>query len=593
MQQSDPEGDTLAIAGKVTAEEASGSNRDTVDLNLEVGLASDVGPRRKLNEDCADYHLPADKARHQAKGGIFVVADGMGGHQAGDVASRRAVSLVIDGYVADEAPLPSDSLVRAIKAANRILYEEALSDPAKSGMGTTLVAAIVLANKVYVANVGDSRAYIVDEQGMTQITEDHSWVEEQVRAGLLAPEQAATHPQRNLITRALGSKSSVNVDLFEGELHEGQTLLLCTDGLSNPLSDQQMAQIILAVLPGEAAQQLVQQAAELGGDDNATALVVQATGSRIETAQDRVETTVTSRPSGEGNSEVSRQTQPRGQIRLPLRERRWQALVVVVTAALVLALCGLVGWPGGLGALLGSERDGVPQIGPIVDPRLAGSSLERVAVYLGYAGSNEILAAHSGPLDAATLGTAPLWPRERWLLLVGPARDDRCAGRVCGFQVQIGDWTYRVTYQPVPDDQPRAGSHRVRVFGLVQGDCAEETACTEIVANRIERQRSLLAWWKPRWQGIFRAGAADGQVWVYGLAATGTSGLIAPDEGSDLEAGARILARGTWLEAERSMAFHAAEVYVLERDRYVPVSSQISPALLPTVTLEPTQVTSP
>jgi serine/threonine protein phosphatase PrpC len=593
MQQNDSGRDTVAMAAKVPAEDATGPDTGSVELNLEAGLASDVGPRRKLNEDCADYRLPEDRALRQAKGAIFVIADGMGGHQAGDVASRQAVSLVIDGYYADETPQPGDSLVRAIKAANRSLYEEALSDPAKSGMGTTLVAAVVLGHRVYVANVGDSRAYVIDDERSLQITEDHSWVEEQVRAGLLTHEQAAVHPQRNLITRALGSKPSVNVDLFEGELHEGQSLLLCTDGLSNPLSDQQMAQIILTVPPAEAVQQLVEQAAELGGDDNATALVVQARGSRTETAQDRVETMVASRPPAEGNSTASWTTQPRARLRLPLRERRWQALVAVVAAALVLGLCAVIAWLGGLGGLLDRQADIVPQVGPLVDQRLASSSLEQTAAYLGYAGSTEILSAHGSELGAATLGTVPLWPSERWLLLVGPAQADGCAGRVCGFQIELGDWTYRVTYQPVPDDQPRAGSHRVRVFGRVQGDCAEGAACSEVSANRIERERSSLAWWRPSWHATFRSDEVDGPVWVYGFVATGEGGLLTPDEGGGLEAGNQILARGEWLEGEQSLAFDAAEVYVWEGDRYVPVSSQVSPALLPTVTLEPTQVTSP
>jgi serine/threonine protein phosphatase PrpC len=591
MQQSNSERDTVAIVHEDPPEAEQGADMASVELDLEVGLASDVGPTRKLNEDCADYRLPGDKALPQAKGAAFVVADGMGGHQAGDVASNQAVALVIEGYYADDATQPGDSLVRAIKAANRSLYEDALSDPAKSGMGTTLVAAIVLGRKVYVANVGDSRAYVIDQQGIVQITQDHSWVEEQVQAGLLTREQAGLHPQRNLITRALGSKPAVNVDLFEGELHAGQTLLLCSDGLSNPLSDQGMARIILAAPPAEAAQELIRQAAELGGDDNATALIVKASAPRAEVVQDSVETVVTSRPTGEEIPAVSQPGQPQSQAGFSLKERRWRGPAVVVAATVLLGLCAAIACLVGPEQLLGKQADVGPRIGPIVDHRLAGNSLEQAAAYLGYSGLAEILAAHEGQLDASSLGTVELWPSERWLLLVGPAQADRCSGRVCTFQVEMGDQIYSVSYQPVPDDQPRAGSRRVRVFGTVQGSCANGSACTGVVASHIERERSWLAWWRPRWEDIFHAGGAESPVWVYGIAAAG--GLISPDDELGLEAGDRVLARGEWLEGEQLAEFDAAEVYVLERDRYVPASSQISPASLPTVTLEPTQTMNP
>ncbi|MCL7454576.1 MAG: Stp1/IreP family PP2C-type Ser/Thr phosphatase [Anaerolineae bacterium] len=291
MQQIDSGKERVASARQGSSGAARGPDASSAELSLDIGLASDVGPIRELNEDCADFRVPEDRALYQAKGAIFVVADGMGGHQAGDVASRQAVALVIEGYYADDASQPSDDLVRAIKAANRSVYEEALSDRSKSGMGTTLVAAIVLGHKVYVANVGDSRAYALVDQAIVQITEDHSWVEEQVRAGLLTREQANHHPQRHLITRALGSRSSVDVDLYEGELHAGEMLLLCTDGLSNPLSDLAIGRIIRALPPADAAQRLIREAEELAGDDNATALVVKLVPSRTEVTQDTVETT--------------------------------------------------------------------------------------------------------------------------------------------------------------------------------------------------------------------------------------------------------------------------------------------------------------
>ena len=190
--------------------------------DLQAVKLTDVGRVRSHNEDYTDCYVPSDPRQLERKGALYLVADGMGGHQAGEVASQGAVETAIAQYYSDTTHNVSTSLVRAFRAANKLIYEQAQADPAKAGMGTTLVAAVIQSRKVYVANVGDSRAYIINKAGIVQITEDHSWVEEQVRAGVLTPEQAARHPQRNLVTRALGTKPQVEVDLFEGELSPGQ-----------------------------------------------------------------------------------------------------------------------------------------------------------------------------------------------------------------------------------------------------------------------------------------------------------------------------------------------------------------------------------
>ncbi|MFN2241112.1 MAG: Stp1/IreP family PP2C-type Ser/Thr phosphatase [Anaerolineae bacterium] len=244
------------------------------DLDLIAVKLTDTGRVRSHNEDYVDYVVPPDPQQQARKGAIYLVADGMGGHQAGEVASRGAVELVSQRYYADTSRDVGTSLVRAVQSANQQLYAQARSDPSKSGMGTTLVAAVTLGRKVYVANVGDSRAYLINKTNMTQITEDHSWVEEQVRAGLLTQEQAKRHPQRNLVTRALGSKPAVDVDLFEGEIGRGDTLLLCSDGLTGRVEDHEIAAIVRAHPPTEAARLLVAAANERGGSDNITVLIV-------------------------------------------------------------------------------------------------------------------------------------------------------------------------------------------------------------------------------------------------------------------------------------------------------------------------------
>jgi serine/threonine protein phosphatase PrpC len=243
---------------------------------LVAAKLTDVGRARPHNEDYVEFYVPTDPQQLARKGALYLVADGMGGHQAGEVASRGAVELVIAHYYSDPSPDIGLSLVRAFRAANQEIHAQAQADPSKSGMGTTLVVAVILGRKVYVANVGDSRAYLISSLGITQITEDHSWVEEQVRAGLLTHEQARRHPQRNLVTRALGSKPAVEVDLFEGEISVGDTLLLCTDGLTGRVADHELAAAVQESPPDQAAQLLVDLANERGGNDNITLLIVGA-----------------------------------------------------------------------------------------------------------------------------------------------------------------------------------------------------------------------------------------------------------------------------------------------------------------------------
>lgn len=245
---------------------------------FQIGKESDTGPARERNEDYIDYFVPEDEELGRAKGALFVVADGMGGHRAGQVASREAVERVMAEYYDDPDRDVGDCLVRAIKTANQAIYDQAQADPEMAGMGTTLVAATIRnrGRQVTIANVGDSRAYLLRRQNLKQITIDHSWVEAQFRAGLLTREQTKKHPQRNLITRAVGIQPTVEVDLFQTKLRRGDSLVLCTDGVSGELSDEEMAQIVRTRPPDDAAAELVAQANSLGGTDNATALIVQA-----------------------------------------------------------------------------------------------------------------------------------------------------------------------------------------------------------------------------------------------------------------------------------------------------------------------------
>jgi serine/threonine protein phosphatase PrpC len=244
-------------------------------LPVTFAKGSDVGRARDHNEDYVDAFSPPDPAQRQQKGDLYIVADGMGGHQAGDVASRSAVQVVSHEYYADPELDLRVSLINAIKQANTYIYDEAQQTASHAGMGTTVVAAVVRGRELYLANVGDSRAYLMREGKVNQATRDHSFVADQVRAGLLTPEEARAHPQRNVITRALGSRPEVKVDTYSGELLSGDVLLLCSDGLSEYVHEEDMLSVLGHYPPEEAVARLIALANERGGSDNISTIVIQ------------------------------------------------------------------------------------------------------------------------------------------------------------------------------------------------------------------------------------------------------------------------------------------------------------------------------
>ncbi|GCE03783.1 Stp1/IreP family PP2C-type Ser/Thr phosphatase [Dictyobacter aurantiacus] len=243
-------------------------------LRLDVAQLTDVGRKRPHNEDNMAYVIPRDSQVMAKKGALFIVADGMGGHAAGEVASEIAVDTVSNVYYQDEADDIPLSLMNAIKRANALIHQRAAENMMRSGMGTTCVAAVLRGGVAYIANVGDSRAYMVRHGQAKQISQDHSWVEEQVRAGLLTKDQARSHAQRNVITRALGTQAEVEVDVFTELLEDGDTFVLCSDGLSGPVGEEDLRAIVNQYMPQESVYHLVERANENGGADNITAIVV-------------------------------------------------------------------------------------------------------------------------------------------------------------------------------------------------------------------------------------------------------------------------------------------------------------------------------
>jgi serine/threonine protein phosphatase PrpC len=249
---------------------------------LEIAYLSDVGRARDHNEDNVLSFRHPDPGVRAARGDLFAVADGMGGHQAGEVASAMALQRLQGEYYTDQQIDIGTALVRAIKTANTAVHA-AHEQPGKGGMGTTLVAAAVRGREVAIANVGDSRAYSIGPRRIDQITEDHSWVQEQVRHGLITEEQARKHPQRNIVTRSIGSKPTVEVDLLTGQLNDGDTLLLCSDGLTGVVQDNEIQTIVTNNSAQEAARRLIALANSRGGPDNITVLIVKAKAVKAQT----------------------------------------------------------------------------------------------------------------------------------------------------------------------------------------------------------------------------------------------------------------------------------------------------------------------
>jgi serine/threonine protein phosphatase PrpC len=241
---------------------------------------TDPGKKRATNEDA---YLVDDRLR------LYVVADGVGGSEAGEVASRIAVDTLagaMPDLLGDKDRTPSAEIRagdvpelaafrHAVLLANRNIIEEAGKIPARTGMGTTLTGLLLAKKKAFLVHIGDSRAYRLRDGTLAQLTTDHSVVAEQVRSGILTAAQARTSPNRHVITRALGINSEAAPDLMEQPLKPGDTFLLCSDGLTEMTSDREIGRILAGSAPRDAARRLIEAANEQGGVDNITAVVVQ------------------------------------------------------------------------------------------------------------------------------------------------------------------------------------------------------------------------------------------------------------------------------------------------------------------------------
>ena len=242
-------------------------------VQLFVGAKTDVGAVRSRNEDFVLCE-PTDSPEALAHGWLGIVADGLGGHRSGNIASQLAVDTTREVFYARSREKQTrDRLRSAVQNANEVIIENGLSASDNAEMASTITAAVIEGSKLTVAQVGDSRGYLVRNSRLKQITTDHSLVEEMVRKGGLTHEQALHHPNRNVITRALGTKETVQVDVFEEELQDGDVVLLCSDGLYRVVSEGEIARVLFAE-PQQAAESLVGLANQRGAPDNVSVVIV-------------------------------------------------------------------------------------------------------------------------------------------------------------------------------------------------------------------------------------------------------------------------------------------------------------------------------
>lgn len=243
---------------------------------MEVYFQSDIGKRRKSNQD---YTATFTNQKNQL---LALLADGMGGHQAGDIASRQAVEeigIAWEATTIDDSEKAVQWFLQHIQQANQRIFEKGQSQPTLSGMGTTLEVVTLLDNHLALAHVGDSRIYLFREQRLIALTEDHSLVNALLKSGEITQEMAENHPRKNIITRSLGMPGSLEVDVAIHKIEDHDQLLLCSDGLTNMVSEPKIVQILLeAASLQDASQRLIEEANAKGGLDNITVLLIDVGG---------------------------------------------------------------------------------------------------------------------------------------------------------------------------------------------------------------------------------------------------------------------------------------------------------------------------
>ena len=305
-------------------------------MNYRVGSRTDIGRARERNEDSMLVKEP-----------LFAVADGMGGHRGGDVASAMTRDALEDLDLPAEGSMAA--LVEKIKDANRAVLDRGAAEGALRGMGTTLTAVLTDGDKAHVAHVGDSRAYLYRNGVLQQLTEDHTLVQRMVREGRLTADQAERHPQRSVLTRALGVDDDLPVDELTLDVHPGDRILICSDGLTGMLDEERIGEILESEPdPQAACDRLVEEANAAGGEDNITVIVIDAQDGDGGGNGDGGTTgrTATAEPVGDGSTATEEPAAPAGEraegARPGRRRRRRRRILALAVVALVV-IAGIVG----------------------------------------------------------------------------------------------------------------------------------------------------------------------------------------------------------------------------------------------------------
>jgi len=240
---------------------------------VTIGCKTDIGCVRENNEDKFEYFLPESEPLLAVRGLAFLVCDGMGGHAAGQIASELACKTFLHTYLNHMSADPIEAARTAVQHANRFVRDAAAAIPDRRGMGCTLSALLLVQDSAIVVQVGDSRIYRLRGESLERLTRDHTFAEELVRGGYMDRETAERDPRSHVLTRAIGAEEAVEPDIESQDLQAGDTFLLCSDGVTNLLSDEEIAQL-LSLPPSQSAWEIVNRALAAGGHDNATALVV-------------------------------------------------------------------------------------------------------------------------------------------------------------------------------------------------------------------------------------------------------------------------------------------------------------------------------
>lgn len=266
--------------GRKAKQQQKNGGAATDQMGIKVVVHTDLGNIRTNNEDTGLFFRIADAGITQEKGCILMVADGMGGHAAGEVASQMATDIISHEYFKNGHGSIEKTLAKVFMLANKNILAAANADSAKKGMGTTCTALVVAGEEVYYAHVGDSRAYVIKNSRIARITTDHTYVQELIKAGTITAAEAEKHPQRNILTNAMGTKPQIRVDTGKCDflLQAHDRLLICSDGLYDYLEDAEIAGIVNQWPLQQAAEELVAEAKKRGGHDNITVVLAQQNG---------------------------------------------------------------------------------------------------------------------------------------------------------------------------------------------------------------------------------------------------------------------------------------------------------------------------